>query len=233
MAFEKMTDDMNIISSLGDEPNEDNGLSASALKAKFDKAGTLAKEAINKLISALGASTAAGNIGFASSTQVPADNVQDAIDNVQAQLAGVALNTVPNGSIGTVQLANKAVTQKKLGDLDMPLLTWVEKTDETSGYAVVSGSWPFVREGHLLPIRWYGGNLSFTRGSIIYVKDSAGTVCAEISIPIAGSLLYFNLCNTANYLLLCTSDHDGYNIPPSFTFPDCPTWSDIPEGTMA
>lgn len=114
MAFEKMTDNMNIISSLGDEPNEDNGLSASKLKEKFDTAGLLAKEAINKLISALGASTAAGNIGFASSTQVPADNVQDAIDNVQGQLAGVSQGAVANGSITSEKLADGAVTVDKV-----------------------------------------------------------------------------------------------------------------------
>lgn len=114
MAFEKMTDNMNIISSLGDEPNEDNGLSASKLKEKFDTAGLLAKEAINKLISALGASTAAGNIGFASSTQVPAGNVQDAIDNVQAQLVGVSQGAVANGSITSEKLADGAVTAGKI-----------------------------------------------------------------------------------------------------------------------
>lgn len=116
LAFEKMTDNMNIISSLGDEPNEDNGLSASKLKEKFDTAGLLAKEAINKLISALGESTAAGNIGFARSTQVPAGNVQDAIDNVQAQLVGVSQGTVANGSITSEKLADGAVTTAKLSD---------------------------------------------------------------------------------------------------------------------
>lgn len=231
MAFEQMTDDMNIISSLGDEPNEDNGLSASALKAKFDRAGMLAKTAINKLIAALGASTAAKNIGFASSTAVPAANVQDAIENVQEQIAGAALGEVPNGSIGTAQLANKSVTQKKLERLDMPTLTWVKKTDNAMGYASTSG-WPFVRTGNLLPITWYGGDLAFARGNTFYVKDSAGTVIAEINIPAANGKLYFNLKNGGNYMLLCENDEEGYNIPPNFTFFDLPVWSDSPEGTV-
>ena len=114
MAFDRMTDDMNIISKLTDEPNDEGGMTASALKAAFDKAGTLAKTAINKLIAALGASTAAGNIGFARSTEVPADNVQDAIDNVQSQIAGVAMGEVPNGSVTAEKMAGGAVTAEKV-----------------------------------------------------------------------------------------------------------------------
>ena len=116
MAFDRMTDDMNIISKLPDEPNDEGGMTASALKATFDKAGMLAKTAINKLIAALGASTAAGNIGFARSTEVPADNVQGAIENVQSQIAGVALGSIPDGSITAQQLAASAVTAEKVAD---------------------------------------------------------------------------------------------------------------------
>lgn len=114
MAFERMTDDMNIISRLGDEPNDDNGLSASALKKKFDRAGMLAKEAINKLIAALGASSAAGNIGFRPTTGVNKTNVQAAIENVQSQIAGVTQGAVANGSITSEKLADGAVTVTKL-----------------------------------------------------------------------------------------------------------------------
>ena len=74
----------------------------------------LAKTAINKLIAALGASTAAGNIGFARSTGVPADTVQGAIENVQSQIAGVALGSIPDGSITAQQLAASAVTAGKV-----------------------------------------------------------------------------------------------------------------------
>ena len=116
MAFDRMTDDMNIISKLPDEPNDEGGMTASAFKATFDKAGTLAKTAINKLIAALGASTAAGNIGFARSTEVPADNVKDAIENVQSQIAGVVLGSIPDGSITAQQLAGGAVTAEKVAD---------------------------------------------------------------------------------------------------------------------
>ena len=116
MAFDRMTDDMNIISKLPDEPNDEGGMTASALKATFDKAGTLAKTAINKLIAALGASTAAGNIGFAPTGGVNKTNIQAAIENVQSQIAGVALGSIPDGSITAQQLAASAVTAGKVAD---------------------------------------------------------------------------------------------------------------------
>lgn len=116
MAFDRMTDDMNIISKLPDEPNDEGGMTASAFKATFDKAGTLAKTAINKLIAALGASTAAGNIGFSPTAGVNKTNIQAAIENVQSQIAGVALGSIPDGSITAQQLAGGAVTSEKVAD---------------------------------------------------------------------------------------------------------------------
>ena len=116
MAFDRMTDDMNIISKLPDEPNDEGGMTASAFKATFDKAGTLAKTAINKLIAALGASTAAGNIGFAPTDGVNKTNIQAAIENVQSQIAGVALGSIPDGAITAQQLAASAVTAEKVAD---------------------------------------------------------------------------------------------------------------------
>lgn len=116
MAFDRMTDDMNIISKLPDEPNDEGGMTASAFKATFDKAGTLAKTAINKLIAALGASTAAGNIGFSPTAGVNKTNIQAAIENVQSQIAGVALGSIPDGSITAQQLAASAVTAEKVAD---------------------------------------------------------------------------------------------------------------------
>ena len=116
MAFDRMTDDMNIISKLPDEPNDEGGMTASAFKATFDKAGMLAKTAINKLIAALGASTAAGNIGFSPTAGVNKTNIQAAIENVQSQIAGVALGSIPDGAITAQQLAASAVTAEKVAD---------------------------------------------------------------------------------------------------------------------
>ena len=114
MSFPTMNNDMEIISKLGDEPNEDDGLSAAGLKAVFDTAGKLCKTAINKLVEALHSNSAAGNMGFLRSESVPADNVQDAINNVQSQIAGVSQGGVANNSVSTEKIVNSAVTNAKI-----------------------------------------------------------------------------------------------------------------------
>ena len=117
---------MNIISKLDDEPNDVGGLSAASLKAKFDLAGNLLKKALNDLVAALGNNAAAKNIGFAPTTAVNNTNVQDAIENVQSQIAGVSQSgiadasvtaaKIADGAVGTAALADAAVTYDKIKD---------------------------------------------------------------------------------------------------------------------
>ena len=126
MALPTCNEDMNIISKLDDEPNDVGGLSAASLKAKFDLAGNLLKKALNDLVAALGNNAAAKNIGFAPTTAVNADNVQDAIENVQSQIAGVSQSgiadasvtaaKIADGAVGTAALADAAVTYDKIKD---------------------------------------------------------------------------------------------------------------------
>ena len=114
MAFTIPNGVTDVIKKLSNFPNRIDRLKATQLKAMFDQAAKNVQEDVKRLVSELGASTAAGNIGFARSTEVPADNVQDAIENVQSQIAGVALGEVPNGSITARQLADGAVTTEKV-----------------------------------------------------------------------------------------------------------------------
>lgn len=126
MALPTCNEDMNIISKLDDEPNDVGGLSAASLKAKFDLAGNLLKKALNDLVAALGNNAAAKNIGFAPTTAVNADNVQDAIENVQSQIAGVSQSgiadasvtaaKIADGAVGTAALADATVTYDKIKD---------------------------------------------------------------------------------------------------------------------
>ena len=126
MALPTCNEDMNIISKLDDEPNDVGGLSAASLKAKFDLAGNLLKKAINDLVAALGNNAAAKNIGFAPTTAVNKTNVQDAIENVQSQIADVSQSgiadasvtaaKIADGAVGTAALADAAVTYDKIKD---------------------------------------------------------------------------------------------------------------------
>lgn len=126
MALPTCNEDMNIISKLDDEPNDVGGLSAASLKAKFDLAGNLLKKALNDLVAALGNNAAAKNIGFAPTTAVNKTNVQDAIENVQSQIADVSQSgiadasvtaaKIADGAVGTAALADASVTYDKIKD---------------------------------------------------------------------------------------------------------------------
>ena len=234
MAFDKMTDDMNIISKLPDEPNDEGGMTAAVLKATFDKAGMLAKTAINKLIAALGASTAAGNIGFARSTEVPSDTVQGAIENVQSQIAGVALGSIPDGSITAQQLADGAVTAEKVADgavtsKKMEAIGVTSFTCEISSGIVLMKvtQLPAVRDGQILPFTFYGDNITIHPTDVVrVVSNSTGDVLATIdmsNIEGTGTIL-----KSANYyLLLCTNEGVGGTDTPSFVFPNTPVITNV------
>ena len=116
MALPTCNEDMNIISKLDDEPNDVGGLSAAALKAKFDLAGNLLKKALNDLVAALGNNAAAKNIGFTPTTAVNKTNVQDAIENVQSQIAGVSQGGIANGAVTAAKIADGAVGTAAIAD---------------------------------------------------------------------------------------------------------------------
>lgn len=116
MALPTCNEDMNIISKLDDEPNDVGGLSAAALKAKFDLAGNLLKKALNDLVAALGNNAAAKNIGFTPTTAVNKTNVQDAIENVQSQIAAVSQGGIADGAVTAAKIADGAVGTAAIAD---------------------------------------------------------------------------------------------------------------------
>ena len=152
MALPTCNEDMNIISKLDDEPNDVGGLSAASLKAKFDLAGNLLKKALNDLVAALGNNAAAKNIGFAPTTAVNKTNVQDAIENVQSQIAGVSQAGIADGAVTAAKIADGAVDTNaiKLGAVDTYRLkdAAVEDSKIASG-AVTRGKIDYdAVEGH-------------------------------------------------------------------------------------
>lgn len=168
MSFSTMNDDMEIVSKLGDEPNEDDGLDAAGLKAVFDQAGKLCKAAINKLIEELHNAAAAASVGFSRSASVPADNVQDAIENVQQQIAGVSQGAVANNSITTEKLVDDSVTGAKVAAGTL-------RTDVSGASAMTLLSTEAASAANNLSLRYVKAlGMVFVDGEIEIVPSAAG-----------------------------------------------------------
>jgi|GEM_PF-3067137 len=114
MAFTIPDDVLGTISKLSNYPNRIERMRAAALKAQFDADAKTVMGALKRLIQELGLATAARNVGFEKTTAVNADNVQDAIENVQSQIAGVSQGGIADASITTEKIAEEAVTSEKI-----------------------------------------------------------------------------------------------------------------------
>lgn len=111
MAFSQMTDDLDIIAKYPDEPYEEEGFTSAAFKASFDRGAKLCKAAHNALVRALNGVNASFSVGFRRSSAIPADNVQAAIESVQAQIQQFVQDeaVIPNGSITGEKIADRTI----------------------------------------------------------------------------------------------------------------------------
>lgn len=116
MAYERLTDDLDVISKLDTEPNDVGGLSAEELKAKFDEAGNAIKNYINEtLLPAMEGENGAENIGITGISQIStATNVQDALILICQLINNISQGAVPDGSINTLKIADAAITASKM-----------------------------------------------------------------------------------------------------------------------
>lgn len=124
MAFTIPDDVLGTISKLSNYPNRIERLKAATLKGRFDADAKTVMGALKRLIQELGLATAARNVGFEKTTAVNAGNVQDAIENVQSQIADVSQSgiadasvtaaKIADGAVGTAALADAAVTYDKI-----------------------------------------------------------------------------------------------------------------------
>lgn len=89
------------ISQLRDQPN----MQPAELKAYFDSSPDELRQAHNGLCDALCATSAASSLGFQRTAGVPADTVQAAVENVQAQVTDAVLGNIPSGSVDGDKLA--------------------------------------------------------------------------------------------------------------------------------
>lgn len=136
MAFTIPDDELGTVSKLSNYPNRIERLKAATLKAQFDADAKTVMGALKRLIQELGLATAARNVGFEKTTAVNADNVQDAIENVQRQIAGVSQSgiadasitaaKIADGAVGTAAIADDAITADKLARsaVDTDAIKW-------------------------------------------------------------------------------------------------------------
>lgn len=136
MAFTIPDDELGTVSKLSNYPNRIERMKAAALKAQFDADAKTVMGALKRLIQELGIATAARNVGFEKTTAVNADNVQDAIENVQRQIAGVSQSgiadasitaaKIADGAVGTAAIADDAITADKLARsaVDTDAIKW-------------------------------------------------------------------------------------------------------------
>lgn len=117
MAFLKLSDDLEIISKLPDEPNDLGGLTAAELKAEFDRAGKLIQAYINTVLLPSMEKEGAKDIGILPVSGLPeAKNVQTALEKLVQAIADVSVGVIPDESLGEIKLKNGAVTAMKLAD---------------------------------------------------------------------------------------------------------------------
>lgn len=116
MAFTIPDDELGTVSKLSNYPNRIERLKAATLKGRFDADAKTVMGALKRLIQELGLATAARNVGFEKTTAVNADNVQDAIENVQSQIAGVSQGGIADGAITTAKIADGAVGTAAIAD---------------------------------------------------------------------------------------------------------------------
>ena len=163
MAFTKITDDLNIIQALDDEPNVDSGMSAAQLKAKFDEAPNKIKTAFNNLIDALGDQRegyeASSNISAAKiySIDESDNNVQAKLEHLKELVDNVVLGDIPDNSItktkltfgdtiptneqmGVLYLASKYHNPINAGETEQQYTTPTLTNDNRQGYTITSAN---------------------------------------------------------------------------------------------
>ena len=83
------------LADLPDQPN----MQAAELKTYFDSSPEELRQALNRLCDALGEFSAAAKLGYTASAGVPAQTVQDAIENVQKQVRDASVGKLPSGCV--------------------------------------------------------------------------------------------------------------------------------------
>lgn len=174
MSLKKITEAaVRVIRDLPVRPTGPTGrYSAAQLQAFFDKTAINIRGFFNDLIDELGSENGAGDIGFEATTGVNARTVQEAVENVQAQIAGAAMGAIPDGSITGAKMAPGGLLNDVTESVTLTL-----KQDVSTGTARTN-------------VRFYYSSalgMAYVRGYIEITPDSesieeeAGSVCFDWS----------------------------------------------------
>jgi len=101
MALSTLDSELGIIAALPDEPNDDGGLTAAQLKAKFDEAAKTIQTYLND--THLPEHTAA-NTASEAFTGIASENVQDALEELYNEIQGVILGDITDDTITLAKL---------------------------------------------------------------------------------------------------------------------------------
>lgn len=103
MALTPLSDDLNIIAALHDEPNVDDGLTAAQLKAKFDESGNKIKTYINGTLK-----------DFVEDLENGTGLADGSVTEPKLAANSVSTRTIIDGNVTTAKLDDEAVTTAKI-----------------------------------------------------------------------------------------------------------------------
>lgn len=108
--LQKFEEDLNIIQKLADRPNADDGMTAAALKAKFDESGLTTQEYLNDTLVETLNTDAANNLGIGSIEGFSeCVTVADALRQLQSSAERSISEQIPNESITPSKLQKRDV----------------------------------------------------------------------------------------------------------------------------
>lgn len=121
MSFERIPDNIDYIASLSNRPNDQEGMTATELKRRFDQAGADIKEYINLVLLPALEESGAGALGIeeisgvdvedeVSGERRPAATVQEALIALKEAVNSATIGDLPDGSLTTEKFAERSVT---------------------------------------------------------------------------------------------------------------------------
>lgn len=170
MAFTKSTTDIAVHKKLSDYPNQDDGLTAEELKARFDYPAETLQKDVNVLIDELGDISSASNVGAneLSLTDRSEANVQAKLKYLYDNIAESSERSIADGSVTANKLADSLVSQLAFKDGSL---------QNNLNAGLFNGKNENALYDSFIKIGSYTGNTSLEQSINVGFKPSAVIVC--------------------------------------------------------